>query len=42
MLLAPAAFMLGLGWYKTAGIFLLLSLLSRPMLGALYDSLLPD
>jgi hypothetical protein len=42
MLLAPAAFMLGLGWYKTAGIFLLLSLMRRPMLGALYDSLLPD
>jgi hypothetical protein len=42
MLLAPAAFMLGLGWYKTAALFLLLPLFGRPMLGVLRDSLLPD
>jgi hypothetical protein len=41
-LLAPAAFMLGLGWYKTAALFLLLPLFGRPMLGVLRDSLLPD
>ncbi len=42
MLLVPAAFMLGLGWYKTAGLLLLVSLLRRPVLGLLYDSLLAD
>ncbi len=39
MLLVPAAFMLGLGWYKTAGLLLLVAL---PVLGLLYDNLLAD
>ncbi len=42
MLLVPAAFMLGLGWYKTAGLLLLVALLRRPVLGVLYDNLLAD
>jgi hypothetical protein len=42
MLLVPAAFMLGLGWYKTAALLALLSLLRRPVLGVLGDNLLPD
>jgi hypothetical protein len=42
MLLLPAAFMLGLGWYKTAGVLLFLFVLRRMLAGLLYDNLLPD
>jgi hypothetical protein len=42
MLLLPAAFMLGLGWYKTAGVLLFLFVLRRMLPGLLYDNLLPD
>ncbi|MGB6543546.1 MAG: hypothetical protein WBF03_22055 [Xanthobacteraceae bacterium] len=42
MLLVPAAFMLGLGWYKTAAVLLVLFVLRRMVVGLLYDNLLPD
>ena len=42
MLLVPAAFMLGLGWYKTAALLLFLFVLRRAVVGLLYDNLLPD
>jgi hypothetical protein len=42
MLLIPAAFMLGLGWYKTAVVLLLLFALGRPVLSMLSENLLPD
>ena len=42
MLLVPAAFMLSLGWYKTAALLLFLFVLRRAVVGLLYDNLLPD
>ncbi len=34
--------MLGLGWYKTAAVLLVLFVLRRMVVGLLYDNLLPD
>jgi hypothetical protein len=42
MLLVPAAFMLGLRWYKTAALLLFLFVLRRAVVGLLYDNLLPE